>query len=150
MTPTTAPNAPSRIRSGERGFTLVELMITVMIVSILAAVAVPQYQSYVLRTNRAAAQAKMQEIAHWLQRAMTANGRYPGNTQADLPAAMLPAATDPYSITYLTANTGANYTLTAVPRGAQANDVCGSMITNERGAKSLSNPSASVSECWTH
>ncbi|MEO7152883.1 MAG: prepilin-type N-terminal cleavage/methylation domain-containing protein, partial [Burkholderiaceae bacterium] len=42
---------PGSIRS--RGFTLIELMIVVAIVSILAAIAVPSYQDYVRKGRRA-------------------------------------------------------------------------------------------------
>jgi len=46
-----------------RGFSLIELMITVAVVAILAAVAYPSYDSYMKRARRSAAQQLMQEIA---------------------------------------------------------------------------------------
>lgn len=50
-----------------RGFTLIELMITVVIIAILASVAYPSYTESVRKSKRASAKARMSEVAGRLQ-----------------------------------------------------------------------------------
>ena len=76
---------------GSGGFTLIELMITVAIVGILAAVAYPSYQDHVRKSARRAAQSEMMDIANRQQQFLIAKRTFV--PYADLTAAgyQLPA-----------------------------------------------------------
>ena len=57
------PLRPCRL-SRMRGFTLVEMVITVAVIAILAGVAWPSYEGYVRRSKRATAQTALMTIAN--------------------------------------------------------------------------------------
>jgi len=97
----------------QKGFTLMELMITVVIVAILAAIAIPNYQSHMIRTRRATAATCLLELSQALERSHAINMTYTGFT---LPVTQ--CSTDlsghySFSVANLTAQT---YTLSAAPR----------------------------------
>lgn len=65
-----------------KGFTLVELMIVVVMIAILASIAVPSYQGYVVRNNRVELQSQLLQIASNVERFKSQQLSYVGVTLA--------------------------------------------------------------------
>ena len=65
-----------------KGFTLIELMITVAIVAILAAVALPNYKNYVIRAARVQAQTELLDLASRQEKIYLNSNAYTGNVSA--------------------------------------------------------------------
>ena len=139
------------MRNKATGFTLIELLITVAIIAIVAAIAYPNYTSYVLRSHRNVAEGDLESAANAMERYYTQNNTYVGATAGNTAADIFPG-TSPFgsggtayytiAIPVQTANT---YTLTATPIAAsgQTNDSCGTLQLTSTGAKA-----PTTSGCW--
>lgn len=63
-------------RSGNGGFSLIELMLAVAIIGILMAVAMPAYQEYLRRANQSAAKAVLMEVSSRQEQYLMKAGSY--------------------------------------------------------------------------
>lgn len=73
-----------QIPVSQRGFTLIEMMIVVAVIGILAAIAYPSYQQYIIKTKRTDMMTEMQNIASEIQARKLAQGSYSDISQATI------------------------------------------------------------------
>ncbi|KNZ32566.1 MAG: hypothetical protein AD742_10780 [Methylibium sp. NZG] len=149
-------------RPRQQGFTLIELMITVAIVAILAAIAYPSYMEQVARSKRADAQSALLETAQWIERQYTITNKYDqfykAGTLTTLVTAELPALRgktgDNYTLSFGDKSGGnttpgaAAFTLRMVPKGGMTNDKCGTLTLSNTGAKDFSGSTGTLAFCW--
>jgi len=136
-------------RSRSNGFTLIELMIVVAIVSILAAVAYYNYSRYTMRARRA-------DGKNLLTLAAAAEERYYTNyNKYSTTAATIGAATSSdkgyYTLTIANGTTGdtQSYKLTATPQSPQDKDTgCGNLTLDNTGTKGQSATVQNNGPCW--
>jgi type IV pilus assembly protein PilE len=152
---------PKSSKHASSGFTLIELMVTVAIVTILATIAVTSYTSQVQKSRRTEAKSALLDLAGREERLFSTTNAY------SMDEVFLGYATVSTQMTNMTFGNG-YYTLTAtVPDPSQAATIpsyilkatpvagtsqatdtqCGSFSLNQLGVQTVSG-TASVSTCW--
>lgn len=124
------------------GFTLIELLITIVIISVLAAVAVPSYNAHITKTKRSEAKTELMTMLQQQQRYYTDNASYTADLK-DLGYSASSAVATENALYKITASTCATpyptdisdcVKLTAAAQGTQASD--GNLVVNSRGLES--------------
>lgn len=121
----------------QRGFTLIELMITVVIIGILAGIALPTYQTSVRKSHRSAAQAEMLDIANRQQQYLLANRSYTA-TLSDLGYSVPPDVAARYTCTVAVTNPSTGlptFTISCAPTSVQSASGFGTLTLDGTGAK---------------
>ena len=141
-----------------RGFTLIELMITVTVVAILASIAIPAYTSQIRKSRRTDAKTALLDLAGREERYLATNNHYT-QTAADLGYGAFPSdvASGYYTINVVAALGDATklptFTATATPVGGQGQDKdadCQSFQVSSTGAQASQNQGGTDSSatCW--
>lgn len=142
-----------------RGFTLVELMVTLVIVSILISVAVPAYTSQTRKSRRTEARTALLDIAGREERLFSTTNTY-SSTPSDLgygaASATFPMtiASGYYTVTVVVAaGPPATFTVTATPVSGKGQDKdlqCASFSVVQTGAQAAKNSSGAdaTTNCW--
>ena len=142
------------MRSIMRGFTLVELMIVVVVVSILAAVAIPSYRNYVMRSQRVDATTALLRIQAAEEKYFLQFNAYTDQLVGAAAGLDMPTVTDTgnygLDIDWGPAGAGVSYVATATAAAGQLDDVkCVTFTIDQNGTRqatgSATNPTI---ECW--
>lgn len=145
--------APGR----NRGFTLIEVMIAVVIVGILAAIAYPSYRNYVRDSRRSEAKAALTDVANRLERYVYQCNAYTNNFAGSQSACTglglatgatvttLPTEHSYYSLA-ITLGTGYTIAATAIGDQAALDTLCTSLSFDSLGQKTATG--SETSRCW--
>lgn len=139
----------------QRGFTLIELMVTVSIAGILSSVALPSFEGQLQRVRRTDALIAAVQVQAAQERFRSNSAAYGGLAEIGLPA----VSTSKHYTLQITASDAAGFELLATATGAQARDAAcrymqlrsiGMNVVHASGPDAnLANPTAANRQCWS-
>jgi type IV pilus assembly protein PilE len=147
------PSMPS-----SKGFTLVELMVTIVIGAILASIAIPGYTSQIRKSRRTEARMAVMDAAAREERFFATHNYY-SQTDADLGYGndTAPVVAAPVGSYYTLAvvckatpcdATGFTVTASPIPTGPQSKDTTCTSFTVDQTGLQTAIPAANSTICW--
>jgi|HubBroStandDraft_2_1064218.scaffolds.fasta_scaffold472823_2 type IV pilus assembly protein PilE len=143
-------DSPSR-RVSSRGFTLIELMVTVAIVGILATIAVASYQYEIQKSRRTDARSALMDLAGREEKLFSVTNAYsPNASDLGYPAFTTAVGSGYYTVAVTVDNaaTPPSYLIIATAIGSQASDsACKTLTVDQTGVQG-STGSGTAATCW--
>jgi type IV pilus assembly protein PilE len=128
-----------------RGYSLIELAITLVVIAILASIALPAYRQYILRGHRTDATRALQDLAAREESYFFSNNAY-ASSLTTLGAASSTQG-NYFSLGVASASSTA-YSVTATAQGAQTKDTaCTAFALNQAGQQTSSG-TGTAATCW--
>lgn len=130
-----------------KGFTLIEMMVVVVIISILSAVATASYRSYVVKARRTSAQEELLQIQQAIEEFYALNHTYTGAYSTTIK--------EQYQYSFTIAAAGSSfsgYQLRAEAQGGQktSDSDCSVLYLNRNGSKGGGSSASAMVQgnCW--
>jgi len=147
------------------GFTLMETMVTLVIIAILARIAMPIYINQVMESRRVDAKNALLDLASREEKYYATNNSYSSNfaatgglgytgaTSTTTTVNVGTTGSSTYQLSITLTNSNTNYSLLATPVNAQASDACGAYVLTDSGAQSNQTTGSSPTtitgqNCW--
>jgi len=144
----------------QRGFTLMELIIAMVIIGVLTAIAIPNYTAYIQRSTRAEARNQVLEAVVWVERFRTELGRFdlvaaPNTQTLPVPLQCVPRNTTgagtcrDYTVSF-EAVAPITYRIQAVPvPGSRMDgDICANLRVDQAGLRDFTGGTGTQDICW--
>lgn len=127
----------------QKGFSLIEILMVLVITAILSTIAYPSYQTYILRVHRHDGQAALLDLANRMEYYYSEHGGYQSASITDM-VSTNKSLGGWYQLSIIQASE-TDFTLQAIAIGQQAlaDERCASLTINSQGLRN-----GSSEDCW--